>query len=613
MSDAWAGGSTRAWRKLRAHVLMRDGHLCQIPEHPETPDHLRAKLRRDCTKTATHVHHLDGREAGLIVPPTRLTSSCESCNLTLGDPTRFSPTDGARTPAVPVLSLSPQGQTAPLEPRSDLSWSPETLARFDWLQPLLELPENAAPPLHMTPPHPEATGSYGAEAIEWIESSQRITLRWWQRLAITMQLQHRDDGTLCIRTVLESAPRRAGKSVRVRGVALWRMAHPERFGEVQTVVHTGSDVAICREIQRGAWRWAEEVAGWTVVRANGKEAIESTERTEGPADLSGSRWLVRAQGAVYGYDVCLGIVDEAWSVKPDTYTEGLEPATLERLSPQLHVTSTAHRRATSLMPTLLRAGLTMEEPETLVIVWAAPPDADAGDPEVWRAASPHWSEDRRKLINRKYMAALAGEVDPQADDPDPMAGFTAQYLNIWRLESSGNDRGDAAVSPEDWAELVEPIPDRVPDAVAMESWFGDGISVSLAWRLDDGRTVVRSVDAPDLTAAAAVVRQSGFRRRNVLAGESLLDDPALRGLRLRKASGRAAAAVLELSRLIGEDAFLHDGGELLTGQALAARTMPGADGPRMVSTGRFDAVKTAVWAGNAARQKRTTGRRIITA
>jgi hypothetical protein len=604
MSDAWSGGSTRRWRKLRAYVLLRDGYVCQAPTHPETPRHLATQLRKDCTKTATQVHHLDGREAGLICPPDRLISSCESCNLTLGDPTRFSPPLGARTPAVPVLSLSPQPQNAPLEPRSELIWSPETLAQFEWLTPYLEPPEDAAPPLYMTPPHPDAAGSYGADAIEWIESSQKITLRWWQRLAIVMQLQHRGDGTLCIRTVLESAPRRAGKSVRVRGVALWRMAHPDLFGEVQTVVHTGSDVAICREIQRGAWRWAEDVANWTVARANGKEAVESE---------TGDRWLVRSQNAVYGWDVCLGIVDEAWDVKPDTFTEGLEPATLERLSPQLHVTSTAHRRATSLMPSLLRAALTMEEPETLLILWAALPGADPGDPDVWRAASPHWSEDRRRMITAKYARALAGEADPEADDPDPMEGFKAQYLNIWRLKKSGNDRGDALVSADDWAELELAAPDRAPDAVAMESWFGDGISVSLAWRTDDGRVVVRSTDCPDLAAAAAVVRQSGHGRRVVRAGESLLDDPALRGLKLRKSSDRAAAAVLELSRLIREDGFAHDGGELLTGQALAARTMPGADGPRMVSTGRFDAIKTAVWAATAARQKPRSGRRIIVA
>jgi hypothetical protein len=167
------------------------------------------------------------------------------------------------------------------------------------------------------------------------------------------------------------------------------------------------------------------------------------------------------------------------------------------------------------------------------------------------------------------------------------------------------------VSKEDWAELQQAVPDRAPDSAAVESWFGDGISVSLAWRLDTGQVVVRSTDAPDLTAAAAVIRQSGFRARVVHVGESLLEDPALRGLKLRKASGRAAASVLELSRLIGEDALLHDGGELLTSQVLAARTMPGADGPRMVSTGRFDAVKTAMWAAGAARKKRSGGRRGI--
>lgn len=453
----------------------------------------------------------------------------------------------------------------------------------------------------MSPVPPDATGSYGAEAVEWIEKAERKRLRWWQRLAITRQLEHREDGSLCHRVIIESAPRRAGKSVRVRGLALWRMAHGEElFGEVQTMMHTGQDVAICREIQRGAWPWAE-AQGWTVVRANGKEAIEN--------DV-GARWLVRSQGAVYGYDVCMGMVDEAWDVRPDTVTEGLEPATLERQSPQLHLTSTAHRRATSLMVQFLRTALTMEDPLTLLMVWAAPPGADPGDPEVWRAASPHWSEDRRKMITDKYMRAVAGEADPTADDPDPMAGFTAQYLNTWNLAGTNSEKGDPAVSAEEWEELAAQVPERIPDAAAVESWFGEGISVSLAWR-DQDQVVVRSLDVPDLAAAGEVLRQAGLRRRTVLVGESLLDDPGLKGFRLRKATGRAAAAVLEVARLIGEDAIRHDGGTLLTDQVVAARTMPGSDGPRMVSTGRFDAVKTAVWAAGAARRKRPAKGRII--
>src|SRR3546814_3948091 len=92
-----------------------------------------------------------------------------------------------------------------------------------------------------------------------------------------------------------------------------------------------------------------------------------------------------------------------------------------------------------------------------------------------------------------------------------------------------------------------------------------------------------------------------------IEGEYMLGDPEMKGDKIRKEYGRAASSVLEISRLIGEDGILHDGGELLTGQVLAARTMPGADGPRMVSTDRFDAGQTAVWVSTAAR-KRSVGR-----
>ncbi|HEY9417481.1 MAG TPA: hypothetical protein VIQ30_22210 [Pseudonocardia sp.] len=358
---------------------------------------------------------------------------------------------GSRTDTPPCPVSLPEGQAV----QAGLSWDPVRLAEYEWLRPLLTVPEDAAPPLAMSLPAEDAVGSYGAEAVTWIESEQRIRLRWWQKLAITRQLEHREDGSLCYRVVVESAPRRAGKSVRVRGVALWRMAHPGLFGEVQTVIHTGSDVAICREIQRGAWRWATEVAGWKVTQGNGKEAIET------PA---GDRWLVRAQDAVYGYDVCLGIVDEGWKVKPDTVSEGLEPATLERLSPQLHLTSTAHRRATSLMRSQLQVALSGDDEDTLLLLWAAPAGSDPGDPEVWRAASPHWSEDRRRMIAKKYAKALAGKADPEADDPDPMAGFTAQYLNIWALRS----RPDLAIDQGAYAGCLNPGGlDAVRNRVAM--------------------------------------------------------------------------------------------------------------------------------------------------
>jgi hypothetical protein len=477
--------------------------------------------------------------------------------------------------------------------RADLVWDPVRLAGYEWLERFLEVPEDAAPPLAMSLPPEDAVGSYGAQAVGWIEESQRITLRWWQALAVTRQLEHRADGSLCHRVVVESAPRRAGKSVRVRGLALWRMEHAELFGEVQTVLHSGNNVQVCREIQRGAWRWAEETAGWTVSRSNGKEAIETP---------SGDRWMVRATSAVYGYDVCLGVVDEAWDVQPDAVSEGLEPATLERSSPQLHLTSTAHRRATSLMRTRLQVAMSGEDPDTLLLLWAAPAGADPGDPAVWRAASPYWSQDRAKMIADKYAKALAGEADPQDDDPDPMKGFESQYLNVWRLRSATVERGDPAVSAQDWAALVAPVPDGTPDAAAVESWFGDGVALALAWRSGD-LAVVSVQDLADLSDVRGALAAVGFRGR-AKVGASLLEDPSLAGVRADKGQGRTGVVVQELRRLLDEDVFRHDGGDLLTEQVLAVRTTPGADGPRMVSNGAADGIKAAVWAASECRRPR---------
>ena len=85
MSYSWQGGSTRAWRKLRAAVLLRDGYRCQL------------KLD-GCEGTATHAHHTKGR-AVTGDDPAHLVAACASCNLKVGDPQRL-----ADPPAVPVTN-----------------------------------------------------------------------------------------------------------------------------------------------------------------------------------------------------------------------------------------------------------------------------------------------------------------------------------------------------------------------------------------------------------------------------------------------------------------------------------------------------------------------------
>ncbi|KHL18534.1 phage terminase large subunit-like protein [Mumia flava] len=523
------------------------------------------------------------------------------------DTDSFSPSETAGQP--PHLPVHTHGALArPVEARDGLSWPELVQGAPEWLLPYLDLPEDASAPLWVSSVHPEAVGSYGPEAIAWMESNltergRPLRFRWWQRLAIVLQLQHREDGTLVWRTVLESGPRRIGKSVRLRAMALWRLAlGPVLFEPEQLIVHTGKDLAIVREVLRKAWPWAEAHEEWATKRGMTEPEVSYQET---------NRWVARSKDSTTGYDCCLALVDEAWDVPPAAIDDDLEPSMLERQSPQLLLTSTAHRRATSLMRGRIMESLVEEDGRTMVLVWGAPPGSDPGDPEVWRAASPHWSEDRRQMVEAKYRKALAGEVDPEADDLDPMQGFLAQYLNVWRLRDRKVDRGDPLVTSEAWAELEAEAPFATPDAAAIESWFADGVSLALAWRSEAGPPVASVSNHEDLAAAVAALRESGFRGR-VTVGASLLDDPALKGIRTRTGEKRTAAAVQALDRLLSEDAIRHDGGEHLSDQVLAVRTAKSADGARVVSSGRADAVKAAVWAVEAVRG--SVGRpRIVTA
>lgn len=205
------------------------------------------------------------------------------------------------------------------------------------------------------------------------------------------------------------------------------------------------------------------------------------------------------------------------------------------------------------------------------------------------------------MIAGKYTKALAGEADPQADDPNPMEGFRSQYLNVWQLNPVAATRGNPIVEAEDWAALAAALPDEPPYAAAIESWFGGGVSLALAWKVEDW-TIVSVEDMADLAEAAETLAASGFRR-TATVGASLVEDPALKDVRSRKGQGRVGVTVQELGRLLAEGVFHHDGSEHLTAQVLAARTMPGADGPRMASVGRADAIKAAVWAAADCRRK----------
>ena len=115
-------------------------------------------------------------------------------------------------------------------------------------------------------------------------------------------------GELVWETMVLTMARQLGKSWLLRELLLWRIHQADRFGEPQDVIHTGKDLAVCKEVQRPARVWAKARADTYKVReVNGQEEIELLS--------DGSRWMLRAKEAVYGYSCQCGAADEAWKVQ----------------------------------------------------------------------------------------------------------------------------------------------------------------------------------------------------------------------------------------------------------------------------------------------------------
>jgi hypothetical protein len=379
-----------------------------------------------------------------------------------------------------------------------------------WISPLLDrIPDTARLPRLMTAPHPRAVGSYGPQAIEWLRTERGTDLRWFQQLSLTRQLEHDDAGELVWRLEVHSTPRRVGKSVLLSSACLWRVAHAELFGEPQVAMFTGKDLAVCRDIHRSAWSWAK-ARGWGVRRMAGNEEIEA------PGE---SRWLVRSQDGVYGYPAGFAACDESWKVPAPVINEGLMPAVMERRSPQVLLTSTAHTRATALMLRMIAEGSAALDGSgrMLLLLWGAAGDADPADPVGWRDASPHWDDLRESMVGDAWAAALSGTLSHDPDEPDPVAGFKAQYLNVWPLLAgaagvSWGTRVASRLPPPSapvWSGVLVGAVESEPQGTGWGVAVSDGVGVECAevGRASDALAWLRARGPVSVLAHGAVIKQ----------------------------------------------------------------------------------------------------------
>jgi hypothetical protein len=322
----------------------------------------------------------------------------------------------------------------------------------------------------------------------------------------------------------------------------------------------------------------------------------------------GSRWIVRGKNSIYGYSASLAAVDEAWKVSPEVVEDGLEPTMAERASSQIVLASTAHRFATGLMQSRRAAAIEqLDDPrDTLILEWSAPGSADISDRNAWRMASPHWSDRREKLVEAQHGRALTGAPSVDPDEPDPLASFRSQWLNIWPpriVASSGREQ--PLLQEGDWPGLVEyglvPPGELV---LGLEDWYGQGAAAGVAGRLPDGRLFVwgtlhsrRSEAAAWLTGLAGT--HPGSR---LVVGASLEHDPdaAAIPVEARELAGQTETrqALPLLRELVAAGRLAHDGGADLSGQVEGCRVVESRAGGLAVAPGpaRTDLLRAAAWA-----------------
>jgi hypothetical protein len=400
---------------------------------------------------------------------------------------------------------------------------------------------------------------------------------------------------------LLSTARQVGKSVALRELALWRITPEARslYGNCeQLVLHTAKGLDIAREIQRPARQWARE-NGWSAREQNGHEEIMAP---------GGDRWLIRAKSATYGYASTLALIDEAWAVEPRIVEEGIEPTLAEQEYGQLVLFSTAHRYASPLVPVRRAAVLAdWEAPSgSLLLEWSAMRDADIDDPAAWKAASPHWTPGRERLISTKAKRAYGRSDDPLEDDP--VEGFKSQYLNVWRPRAIvDNTATEPLTDPDHWArlgDLYAAPPDGVPLSVAVSDFLGLKAAGAAACHLPDGRVLIwgGSFDSvPDAFAWASFTIGQRPNCRMTLGRTLPVTEAKAWCPRadIQRVTPDINASAFPLFRsLVRAGRVAHSGDEDLTKQATAVALSPTASGGlTQAHKGiRADLLHAAAWA-----------------
>ena len=224
---------------------------------------------------------------------------------------------------------------------------------------------------------------------------------------------------------------------------------------------------------------------------------------------------------------------------------------------------------------------------------------------AWR--HPHWSDRRERLVEAQHGRAVAGAPSVDPDEPDPLASFRSQWLNIWPPRIVAIDgRGEPLLPEGSWPALTEyglvPPGELV---LGLEDWFGQGAAAAAAGRLPDGRLFAWGSLHPRRSEACGWLSglADAHPESRLVIGASLEHDPDAAGIPVeaRELAGQARdsrrAAVAARARG-GESSRARRRRGTRAARSRAAASSSPAPAALQVAPGpqRTDLLRAAAWA-----------------
>lgn len=263
-----------------------------------------------------------------------------------------------------------------------------------------------------------------------------VVLREWQRREI-----HRIYDTPTRQFVL-SMGRKNGKTALIAMLVLVHLAGPEarRNAEIYSGAQAREQAAIVFDLAAKMARMSPDLVSMIVIRESAKELF---------CPATGVRYKALSADATtaYGFSPSLVIHDELGQVRgprSELY-EALETAMGAQAAPLSLVISTQAPSDSDLLSKLIDAGLTSDDPQFKVALYAAPPDADPWVEATWHLANPALGDflsiDEMRKQARRAQALPAQEAAFRNLNLNQRVAAEAHFLSpaVWALNEGAPD------------------------------------------------------------------------------------------------------------------------------------------------------------------------------